>query len=117
MPSRRGVRTIYPANSPLFLIGTSLAFAVLMLSAPRPVLGQSTGTITGTVTDAQGAAIVGTSVVVRNVETAIERTFATSETGSYTAPLLQPGTYDITATQSGFATVERKAVRLQVGQT
>ena len=35
----------------------------------------------------------------------------------YTAPLLQPGTYDITSTQSGFATVQNKGVTVQIGAT
>src|SRR5262249_25082439 len=41
----------------------------------------------------------------------------TNEQGVYNVPLLRPGTYDITAMQSGFSTLKRAAVDLQVGAT
>jgi len=77
----------------------------------------STGTITGTVTDQQGAAIVGANVVVRSADTGVANTVRTNDSGIYQAPLLRPGTYDVTASQAGFATVENKGVTVQVGQT
>src|SRR6202521_3133122 len=33
------------------------------------------------------------------------------------AALLQPGDYDLTVSQTGFATVQHKAIKIQVGQT
>src|SRR6202521_2134580 len=33
------------------------------------------------------------------------------------AALLQPGDYDLTVSQTGFATVQHKALKVQVGQT
>jgi hypothetical protein len=77
----------------------------------------TTGTITGTVTDAQGAAITGATVVVHNNETGLENTTKTNDAGLYAAPLLQPGTYDVTASETGFATLQHKGVLLQVGET
>src|SRR5262245_1942819 len=82
-----------------------LAITILLAAGfSAPALAQTTtGTITGTVTDAQGAAITGASIAVQNTDTGTATTFKTSDSGVYTAPLLQPGRYDVTATQSGFA--------------
>jgi hypothetical protein len=82
------------------------------------VFGQTaTGTITGTLNDTQGAAMASANVTVRNVDTGAEKSTVTNESGIYLVPLLQPGRYDVTVRQTGFATVERKAVAVQVGQT
>ncbi len=78
----------------------------------------ATGTITGTVTDAKGAAMSGVSVNVHNSDTGVAvPAVTTNDSGSYTAPFLQPGTYEVTATQSGFATVDHKGIVVQVGGT
>jgi hypothetical protein len=78
----------------------------------------ATGTLTGTITDPKGLAMVGVMVTVHNVDTGVDqKPVITSEEGVFQLPLLQPGNYDITASQPGFATVEHKGVTLQVGQT
>ena len=77
----------------------------------------ATGTLTGTVTDPQGAAMAGVNVIVHNNDTGLENTVKTNDTGTYTAPLLQPGSYDVTASQAGFATIQNKGVTVQVGAT
>jgi hypothetical protein len=90
----------------------------VLISFANLAFGQTTtGTVTGTVTDAQGAAITGATVVVHNDETGLENTIKTNDAGLYNAPLLQPGTYDVTASQMGFATLQHKGVIVQVGQT
>jgi hypothetical protein len=97
-----------------------MALAVLLVFAGfwgEGAFGQATGTITGTVTDPQGAAMVGVTVVVTNTGTGLPRNFATNNSGIYVAPLLPPGTYDIAASHTGFATFERKSIGVQVGQT
>lgn len=72
------------------------------------------GTITGTVTDPNGAVVSGASVTVKNVETNITATVTSNDSGAYTVPLLQPGTYSVIATSSGFktSTVENVALRV-----
>ena len=94
-----------------------LAVVVLLAGFVSSAFGQAaTATITGTVTDAQGAAMVGATVVLRNNDTGVERTFGANEVGLYRALLLPVGSYDVTASQTGFATVQRLGVRVQVGQ-
>jgi hypothetical protein len=75
------------------------------------------GTISGTLTDPRGAVIPGAGVTIRNTDTGIERVLATNEVGLYSAPFLQPGHYQVTASKTGFTKVVRKDLTLQVGQT
>src|SRR5688572_9950742 len=72
------------------------------------------GTIAGTVTDPNGAAVPGASVTVKNIETNVTSTVTTNDEGAYTVPLLQPGSYTISATGSGFktSTIENVTVRV-----
>ena len=60
------------------------------------------GTILGTVTDTSGAAVPGATVTIKNVDTGLLRTVTTSDDGSYSAPELPLGAYDITVEKQGF---------------
>ncbi len=72
------------------------------------------GTILGTVTDPQGAMVVGAKVTVKNVATGLERTTDTSADGSYAVPELPIGTYTVTVTQTGFQTFVTTNVNVDV---
>lgn len=72
------------------------------------------GTITGTVTDPNGAIVAGASITVKNVETNIANTVTTNDSGSYTVPFLRPGIYTVSATGSGFKTSVRENLTVQV---
>src|ERR1051325_9524979 len=76
----------------------------------------SAGRILGNITDQTGAVIPGVSVTIRDVDRGVARTVITDEAGVYNAPNLLPGTYTIRVELTGFATVERTNVRLEVGQ-
>jgi hypothetical protein len=92
---------------------SSLCFLLLFVSAS--LIAQTfRGTILGTVTDPQGAVISGAKVTVHNVNTGFERTTQTSGDGSYSVPELPIGTYNITATQSGFQTAVISNVAVDV---
>jgi hypothetical protein len=94
-----------------------LAMALLLGFAGAGHAQVATGTITGTVTDMKGAAISGVTVTVQNEGTGIAFPAKTNDTGLYRAPLLQPGNYDVTAVQPGFATVQNKGIQVEVGGT
>src|SRR5205823_10208892 len=92
---------------------SSLGFLLLLISTS--LMAQTfRGTILGTVTDPQGAVIPGAKVTVHNVNTGLERTTQTSEDGSYSVPELPIGTYNITATQTGFQTAVISNVAVDV---
>src|SRR6516162_4569192 len=76
----------------------------------------NTGTISGTVQDASGAAIAGAAVTVRHVDTGTSRTVSTDSGGRYNAPDLPLGNYEVQAQQSGFQTEARLGINLTVGR-
>jgi Carboxypeptidase regulatory-like domain/TonB-dependent Receptor Plug Domain len=73
-----------------------------------------TGTIQGTVTDPQGAAVPSASVTIRNVATGESRTVMTSSQGFYAATELGVGTYDVTVKQANFKTYVSKGIPVDV---
>ena len=101
-----------------FLTISSLLLAVLA-TLPERGLAQlaGSGTINGTVTDATGAIVPAAEISIRNVETGIERKTHTTDAGDYTAAFLPPGHYELQTSKAGFASVLRKDLVLQVGQT
>lgn len=89
---------------------TLLALALLALSAFGVSWAQSTfATLTGNVTDPSGAALVGATIEVKNLNTGYVYTTTTNSEGVYTVPNLLEGDYELRATASGFGafTVER----------
>ncbi|MCL5745948.1 MAG: carboxypeptidase regulatory-like domain-containing protein, partial [Acidobacteria bacterium] len=92
----------------------SLSIALVMVAGLYAQQGR--GTISGTVTDAQSAAVPGVAVEIRNLETnAVFRT-TTNETGFYTAPGLAVGNYEVTAEIAGFKKTVRSGIILEVDQ-
>ncbi len=95
---------------------SSRFLTVLLVAAfALPSAAQTFGEITGTVTDATGAIVVGASLTVVNTSTNQVRRVETNQTGNYSLPFLVPGNYDVQAESSGFKTATRKGVDLQVG--
>src|SRR5215467_15473362 len=83
------------------------AFILTLLIVPATVVAQTqstTGTIQGTVVDANGAVVPGANVEIKNRDTNFSRTLTTDEEGRFVAPLLQPGNYSVTVAKQGFAT-------------
>lgn len=72
-------------------------------------------TLTGTVTDTSGALVPNAQVSIKDVSTGVARNVTTDAAGLYTAPNLLPGSYEVTASASGFATQVRSGITLTVG--
>ncbi len=77
---------------------------------------QGTGTISGTLTDPQGAAMVGVQVQVKQVDTGGVFRTVSNESGNYTAPGLAVGRYEVSCEMPGFKTALRSGIVLQVNQ-
>src|SRR6266404_2099350 len=77
----------------------------------------SNGRIRGTVTDASGALITDATVTIVNVATNLERTLKTSEVGTFDAPELPPGIYNVIVSKSGFRTFKQSGVKLESAAT
>src|SRR5262249_32249664 len=87
---------------------------VLMLCAAG--WSQTTGSITGTVKDSSGAAIVGAAVVVASPERGITREMETNSTGEYNQSGLPAGNYDVRGAAKGFKKYQVKGVKLDVAE-
>ena len=72
------------------------------------------GSLTGNVTDQNGAALPGATVEIRSVEKNTVNSATTNEEGSYTFPLLNPGHYTITVTAQGFTSTTRENIEIRV---
>jgi len=87
--------------------------------AREPIVDKSTftgsagGRLSGSVTDSQGAAVVGASVVVVNSETDVKQTVKTDSMGRYLVSGLAPGVYTIKATAPGFKMYVASGVNVQ----
>ncbi len=93
-----------------------LAGLVVLLAA-LPLFSQgSAGRILGSVTDQSGGVVAGATVTVTDVQRGVTRTLTTDAAGEYLAPDLVPGTYMVRGVATGFKTVERGGLLLQVRQ-
>ena len=77
----------------------------------------TSGVIEGQVFDPSGAPLPGASVAVRNIATGFEQTFTTDSRGRFRMLQAPLGPYRVTVTLSGFATLVREGLRLDLGQT
>lgn len=84
------------------LLATLAFFAIFASMAFAQV---TAGRVTGSVLDAQGAAVTGSTVALKNQATGLELTTVTSGSGSFTFPNVLPGDYQITFTSTGFQPV------------
>ncbi len=73
-------------------------------------------TITGTVSDPQGARVPGAEVVARNMGTNLTFRAIASGEGTYAINSLPVGRYDVRIAASGFKTFERTGLTLEVAQ-
>jgi hypothetical protein len=78
--------------------------------------GQSTATLSGTLTDPSGAVVPHAHVVVHSLATGADRDIDTDADGLYVVPSLQPGDYSVKATADGFSAYTVQKVTLDVDQ-
>jgi hypothetical protein len=99
-------------------IGLSICMLVSLCFAESVVAQtqSTTGTIQGTVLDANGAALPGATVDIKNVNTNFTRNLVTDEDGRFVALSLPPGKYTLTVSKQGFARLLVENADLTVGQ-
>ncbi|MGC2730622.1 MAG: carboxypeptidase-like regulatory domain-containing protein, partial [Candidatus Sulfotelmatobacter sp.] len=94
-----------------------LCVSILFLCAGSIVLAQAgRGSVSGLVTDPAGAVVAGAKVVLLNQATGVAQHTVTSSGGLYTFISLNPGTYQVTASQKGFKNVAQDKVIVTVDQ-
>ncbi len=87
---------------------------LFLLSSAHFLSAQTTGVITGTVSDPSGAVVPNAAVVVKSTGTGEERRFETNSSGIYAAYALPVGRYDITVTAAGFKKAAHSDIQLNV---
>jgi Carboxypeptidase regulatory-like domain len=101
-------------------VKTTLVFACALFLAVAPLaVGQDvqTATLVGTVTDSTGSVVPAAAVTITNTATQVVTHVTTNAEGSYYAPFLANGTYDMSVEASGFKKYVRNGVFLAAGQT
>ncbi|MCU1324276.1 MAG: TonB-dependent receptor, plug [Acidobacteriaceae bacterium] len=92
-------------------------FLIAAFLVPNLAHGQSTqGTITGVITDAQGAVVPGAAVHVIHSATGVTVNTVTNDAGKYSVPALNVGTYAVVVERPGFARYSRKEITLSTDQ-
>ena len=80
--------------------------------------GNVFGAVNGVVTDPQNKAIAGASVTARNVATNItSKPVMTDSDGKYIISFLQPGNYEIGVDATGFASLKRPNIVVEIGRS
>ncbi len=94
-----------------------LFLLVSFLAILAHAVGQGTsGSFTGTVTDATGAVIQGAAVTVTSVESGRIFRTQTNDAGVYNLPAVPPGTYNIVVEANGFKRLATNTITLEVNQ-
>src|SRR3984893_4750613 len=92
-----------------------LIWVLGFLCSANPLRAQVSGaTLSGTITDSQGGAVVGAKVSTRNGATGVTTDTTTNSSGFYSIVNLNPADYAVSITATGFRTATSK-VTLVVG--
>ena len=96
------------------LITLLLSFTINAIPAGAQ---ETTGTISGIVTDTNGALVTGATVTIRDTDkNIVARTVTTNSEGFYSAPLLPIGHYSVTIEATGFKKFIKSAIELNVSE-
>jgi len=102
----------FPAS--IFLL--TLLSVMMPLSAPGARAQAVSGTILGSVNDANGAVVSGAQITLTNAQTGLTRVVTSDAGGEYVAPSLPPGAYNISVEMAGFKKLSLSNVQLSVDQ-
>src|SRR5690242_20167987 len=92
-----------------------LAFALLQNAPMLHAQAVSIATVTGRVTDEQGAVVPNARIQITGLNTRSVYNAASNEDGIYTVPNLPIGAYTLEATVQGFQTYVQTGIVLRVG--
>src|SRR5215813_8178986 len=80
-----------------------LLSALMLVATSAPAFAQtSRGTVSGIVSDSQGAVIPGATITLTNIETGVSRTTTSNDEGLYRFDAVDLGTYSVKINVTGF---------------
>jgi hypothetical protein len=100
-----------------FVRWSTVALIVLVVFASAAFAQNTNGRVIGTVSDPQGAALVGARVTVVNSGTNVQRTAVTDNSGSYQVLDLPVGRYVVTVEMKGFVKAVTQPQDLNINQS
>ena len=95
----------------------TFAFLLFLTAATVAAAQSNKGGINGTVFDESGAVVAGATVVITNIGTAESQEVKTTQSGTFSAPLLDPVEYRVTATHPGFRLTTLARVKVDTATT
>ena len=94
-----------------------LLLPLFLVLISTSAFAQQNSEISGTVTDNNGAVVPNAHLTLTSISTGVELNTDTNSNGVYIFPGLNVGTYDLSATASGFGTYLQKSLVVNVSQT
>ena len=92
-----------------------LLIVVALIASTVPAQVTTTGRLTGTVTDTQGAVVANALVVAKNDQTQAEYRIKANDEGGWSIPAIPNGNYTITITAQGFKSTVVQGVKVDTG--
>ncbi len=109
---------IFPSR-PVLHVALIACVVLLLVPISSTLFAQnmaSTASVSGIVTDQQGARVTGALLTLTSQDQGITRQFTTTSTGTYSFSLLPPATYSLKIVVAGFAPFEQRGIVLAVDQ-
>jgi len=99
--------------------GTAILLALMALSTPwiNAQIATTTATLSGVVTDPQGAVLPKATLTLTSSEKGITRTFTTDDGGRYSFNQLPPAAYSLVIKAEGFETYRQTGIVLDAAET
>lgn len=98
------------------MLRTAFVVSALLIGVVSASAQEVRGAVEGAVKDTSGGMLPGATVEAKNLATNSVLSAVTDANGVYRFPALQPGTYEITATLSGFQPAKVPNVQVLLGQ-
>jgi len=89
--------------------------ACLIAAGPASAQNITTGSIVGTITDAQGGVLPGATVTATHVDTGTKYEAVTDAAGHFSLINVRVGRYTVTAAMSGFKDLKQENIDVQLG--
>ena len=101
----------------IFFVFVLLAALLVESIGGSAAFAQIAADLRGRVLDSSGAVVVNAHVELTNSSTNAQQSTTSSSSGDYLFTHLNPGTYSVTVTASGFKTLDHTGITVVVGQT